>query len=150
LFFSLGVMSQHTCADQSVHKDTGANFKKLTPVILSDDVQACVDFWIDLGMSPSMSIPGESNLDFAALSLGNVELMYQSQTLAEAQNPAVAQGAGRSILCIEVESLAAILESVSPEQIVVPLHTTDYGAQEIYLRDPAGNVIGFAQQSGAE
>lgn len=124
-------------------------FTKLTPILLADDVAGCVEFWNALGLETTISVPGETGLVFAILSNGEVELMYQSKGMAGAENPAVTEGVNRSIIFMEVGSLDDILPFASEQDIVAPEHTTSYGAREIYIRDPAGNVIGFSEQGVA-
>ena len=122
--------------------------RKLTPILLSDDVQGCVDFWSELGFTAAATIPGENGLGFAMLTDGTVEIMYQSFELARSQNASAIAGINRSMIYLEVDSIEAVSRMAADYEVVVPLRTTDYGALEIYLRDPGGNVIGFAQQAG--
>jgi hypothetical protein len=63
--------------------------------------------------------------------------------------PAVAPRAGGSILFLEIEDLSAIESVVGDYELLVPRRKTFYGAEEIFVREPGGNVVGFAQ-FGAE
>lgn len=123
---------------------------KLTPVLLADDVQACVEFWTDFGMEVGVTIPAVDGLDFAMLKQGDIELMYQSRSMSQRQNPNVVEDVRRSILYFEVAALDDVLAKLGEYEVVVPENTTDYGAREIYVRDPAGHVIGFAEQASAQ
>jgi hypothetical protein len=55
----------------------------------------------------------------------------------------------RSVLYFEVASLASIRNKASHFVIVVPERTTDYGSLEVYIRDPAGNMIGFGEPNAS-
>lgn len=121
---------------------------KITPVLLADDLEACVAFWKEFGLEATLSVPHEGRLGFVSLQSGSIELMYQSFALASASNPAGIEGVGRSIIYLEVEALDEIVEIAAKFEIVIPAHTTPHGSREIYLRDPGGNLIGFAQQAG--
>lgn len=120
-------------------------YLKTTPILLADDVAACVVFWSALGLEATMSVPEGDGIGFAMLSSENIELMYQSFTLARSQRPDAVEKVDRGIVFLEVASLDQVLPSLANAQIVVPEHTTDYGSREIYVRDPAGNLIGFSE-----
>lgn len=124
------------------------NIVKATPVLLTDHVQACIDFWAGFGLEAPVVVPGEDGPSFAILTNGRIELMYQTFASARADNAAAVEGVDRAVLYLEVESLDAVLPAAGRAGVVVPERTTDYGAREIYVRDPAGNLIGFAQQAG--
>ncbi len=120
-------------------------FHKTTPVLLADDVRACVEFWTELGLETPVSVPEGDGLGFAILAGDGIEIMYQSVSSARAQRPEAVERVDRSILFVEVASLDDVLNSLAKTEVVVPEHVTDYGAREVYLRDPAGNLIGFSQ-----
>src|SRR5215813_7967071 len=53
--------------------------KKLTPNLYTDNVAACVKFWVDrLHFEKTAEVPEEGGLAFAALRKGEIELMYGS------------------------------------------------------------------------
>ncbi len=53
---------------------------------------------------------------------------------------------GHSIaLFIAVDNLDAIEQALVGAPIVKPRHATFYGSTELYVREPGGNVVGFAQ-----
>lgn len=119
--------------------------QKVTPILLAGDVNACVAFWTALGLNTPVTVPEDEGLGFAIISGGDVEIMYQSFSSARAQRPEAVARVDRSILFLEVASLDAVIDALTEAEIVVPDHTTDYGAREIYVRDPAGNLIGFSE-----
>lgn len=122
--------------------------QKLTPVLLANDVEACIAFWENFGLEATIRVPGPDGLSFAGLAQGGIEIMYQSFESAVADSPSAVEGINRSMLYFEVRSLDTVLPIAKQYEIVVAERTTAYGSREIYIRDPAGNVIGFAEQQG--
>lgn len=120
---------------------------KATPILFADDIRACLDFWAGFGLQPSITIPDQDGVGFAIVGNDAIEIMYQSFANAKAQRPEVIEGINRSMVYLEVASLDAILPHANNFEIVVPAHMTDYGSRELYVRDPAGNLIGFAEQN---
>jgi hypothetical protein len=46
-----------------------------------------------------------------------------------------------------VESFSDALERVKGADVLVPERTTFYGMREIWVREPGGNVVGFAART---
>lgn len=120
-------------------------FTKITPVLLAEDVDACVRFWSRLGIEATMSFPFGEHTGFAALASGDVELMYQSFAMSSAQDPKAIEQVQRAIVYLEVSSLAEIEARLGDAEVVVAARDTGHGTRELYVRDPAGNLIGFAE-----
>jgi len=125
--------------------------QKLAPVLIVDAVGPCVTFWTDkLGFRLENQVPGpDGQLMFASVIKDGVEIMYQSKASVIADNPK--QGAelnGKSVaLFVTVPSLAdldAAEHAVAGAPVVKPRHKTFYGSTEFYVREPGGNVVGFA------
>jgi len=54
--------------------------KKLTPVIIVDQIEPCLPFWIErLGFIKTAEVPEGDKLGFVILVKGNVEIMYQTK-----------------------------------------------------------------------
>jgi uncharacterized glyoxalase superfamily protein PhnB len=120
--------------------------KKLTPILTVTAIEPALPFWVDaLGFEKTVEVPYENALGFVILVKEEREVMLQSVASMEADVPAVAPRPGGSILFIEVEDLAAVEEAVSGYELLVPRRTTFYGADEIFVREPGGNVVGFAE-----
>ena len=121
--------------------------RKMTPNLYTDDVQACVKFWVDrLHFEKTMEVPEGSGLAFAALQKGPIELMYGSYaSLEKGAGTAQTFERGTSFLFIEVEDLDAVFTAMKGAPIVAPVHKTFYGSTEFTVRDPAGHLITFAQ-----
>lgn len=121
----------------------------LTPVLVVDEVEPCVAFWVTrLGFTAENQVPGDNGkLVFASLKSGDVEVMYQTRASVLAERPdAAGEFVGHStVLFITVDDLDRIEAAVAGAPIVKARHDTFYGSTEIYVREPGGNCIGFAQ-----
>ena len=123
----------------------------LAPVLIVDAVEPCVDFWAtNLGFSKENAVPGpDGKLVFASVKKDGVEIMYQTRASVAADSPAQAPELdGHSVaLFLTVASLAdldAVESALSAAPVVKPRHKTFYGSTELYVREPGGNVVGFA------
>ena len=120
--------------------------KKLTPILTVDAIEPSLPFWVDaLGFAKTAEVPHDGALGFVILEKGGYEVMIQSVASMEADVPAVAPPAGGSILFLEIEDLSAIEKAVADYELLVPRRKTFYGSEEIFVREPGGNVVGFAQ-----
>jgi uncharacterized glyoxalase superfamily protein PhnB len=121
----------------------------LTPVLVVDQVEPCIHFWVDrLGFTAENQVPGnDGRLVFASVKRGDMEVMYQTRTSVIADRPAsAAELTGHSTaLFITTEDLDAVERALDGVPVVQPRHTTFYGSTEIYVREPGGNTVGFAQ-----
>lgn len=127
------------------------NVGSLSPVLIVDAVEPGVAFWTDrLGFTKENEVPGpDGKLIFASVRKGSVEIMYQTRTSAIADNPAAAaelsgHSIGLFITVPSMEDLDAIEQRVKGAPMVKPRHDTFYGMTEFYVREPGGNVVGFA------
>ncbi|HEV8215968.1 MAG TPA: VOC family protein [Gemmatimonadaceae bacterium] len=128
-----------------------ANLKSLTPVLIVEAVEPCAQFWIDkLGFTKPTEVPGDDGkLVFAILQKDGVEIMYQTRASVIAETPDQAGDLqGHSIaLFITVPSMGDLDEverAVRSAPVVKDRHKTFYGSTEFYIREPGGNVVGFA------
>ncbi len=125
--------------------------KQLTPVLIVESVEPCLKFWVDrLGFAVTNEVPGpDGKLVFASVQLGPVEIMYQTRASVVDEQPGAAKDLmGHSVaLFITVENLDAVAKSLSGAPVVKPKHKTFYGSTEIYVREPGGNTVGFAEFS---
>ena len=122
--------------------------KKITPVLLVDEVESCVRFWKErLGFEVAIEVPEGNKIGFVSLQKAGVELMYQSYASVEKDNSFSAQSyaKGPSFLYIEVDSLDDVIAATKGATAVMPERKTFYGAREIGVKDPAGHVLTFAQ-----
>jgi uncharacterized glyoxalase superfamily protein PhnB len=125
--------------------------KQLTPVLIVEAVEPCLKFWVDrLGFAITNQVPGpDGKLIFASVQLGPVEIMYQTRASVVDEQPGVAKDLmGHSVaLFITVENLDTVAKSLDGAPVVKPRHKTFYGSTEMYVREPGGNTVGFAEFS---
>ncbi len=128
---------------------TVPRLKRLTPVLVVESVEPCIGFWIDkLGFKAENQVPGpDGKLVFASAQRDGIEVMYQTRESVVADQPGIARELdGRSIvLFITVEDLDAVERAIAGAPVVKPRHQTFYGSTEVYVREPGGHVVGFAQ-----
>jgi uncharacterized glyoxalase superfamily protein PhnB len=121
----------------------------LTPVLVVEEVEPCLRFWTErLGFTAENQVPGDNGrLVFASAKAGDVEIMYQSRASVLAERPDAADElVGHStVLFITVDDLVRIEKAVAGAPVVKPRHDTFYGSTEMYVKEPGGNLVGFAQ-----
>jgi uncharacterized glyoxalase superfamily protein PhnB len=126
-----------------------ASLKQLTPVLIVESVEPCIKFWVDrLGFAVTNQVPGpDGKLIFASVQLGSVEIMYQTRgSVIDEQPGAAGDLMGHSVaLFITVDDLDQVAKALVGAPMVKPRHKTFYGSIEIYVREPGGNTVGFAQ-----
>ena len=123
--------------------------KKITPVLLVDEIEPILSFWIEgLGFTKTIEVPDGRKLGFVALEKGASEVMYQTYASVEKDAPpamAAAARKGPTYLYLEVENLDAVLAAMKDVQKVMPERTAVYGMREFAVQDPGGHFITFAQ-----
>jgi uncharacterized glyoxalase superfamily protein PhnB len=119
---------------------------KLTPNLYTDDVAACVKFWVDrMHFEKTVEVPEDGGkLAFAALHKGNIELMYGSYNSLAKELSTDAYQKGTGFLFIEVDDIDAAFAAMHGAPVVTPMHKTFYGATEFTVKDPAAHLITFA------
>jgi uncharacterized glyoxalase superfamily protein PhnB len=135
---------------ESLDSSTPA-LKQLTPVLIVDSVEPCVKFWTDrLGFELTNHVPDtDGKLIFASVQKGPIEIMYQTRASVISEQPGWANELmGHSVtLFVTVEDLNTVEKALDGVPVVKPRHETFYGSTEIYVREPGGNTVGFAQFS---
>jgi uncharacterized glyoxalase superfamily protein PhnB len=130
-------------------KANAFGLQRLTPVLVVDEVEPCLRFWTEkLGFTAENQVPGDNaTLVFASAKAGDVEVMYQTRASVLAERPDAAdEFVGHStVLFITVDDVDRIERAVAGAPVVKPRHDTFYGTTELYVREPGGNVVGFAQ-----
>jgi len=103
-----------------------------------------------LGFTKSSEVPGDDGkLVFAILQKDGVEIMYQTKASVVAESPDQRSDlSGHStalfITVPTIGDLDEIERAVHGAPIVKERHKTFYGSTEFYVREPGGNVVGFA------
>ncbi|MEP6733726.1 MAG: VOC family protein [bacterium] len=126
----------------------------LAPVLIVDAVEPCLAFWRDrLGFTAENEVPGDDGaLIFASVKKGAVEIMYQtrSSVIADLASRAGELTGNSTGLFIEVPTLADLdlaEKATAGAPVVKARHETFYGMTEFYVREPGGNVVGFASKT---
>ena len=126
-----------------------ARLTRLSPVLIVDSVEPCIAFWADrFGFTAANEVPGpDGKLVFASVEKDGIEIMYQTRASVLAERPeAASELSGHSTaLFFTVEDLDRVEQAVAGVPVVKPRHKTFYGSTELYVREPGGNTIGFAQ-----
>jgi hypothetical protein len=121
---------------------------KLTPISIVDAIEPALPFWLALGFEKTVEVPHGDRLGFVILAREGIELMLQTCDSVKDDLPLVAQTRQREMLYADVDSLDAAQAAVGQAEILVPRRTTPYGAEEIWVRDPTGIIVGFAYHAG--
>jgi uncharacterized glyoxalase superfamily protein PhnB len=127
--------------------------EKLTPVLIVSEIEPCLSFWIErLGFALQAEVKDEDRLAFVLLAKDGVEVMYQSAKSAMADMPQLTARDRECSICLyfEVGDLASVENALRGVPFVQPRRTTFYGATEIGVREPSGNLVMFAQRSTKE
>ena len=123
--------------------------KQMTPVMVVDQVEAGIAFWVErLGFTVRNSVPAEDgSLIFASADRDGIEVMYQTRASVVADAPQLAKEVmGHSItLFITVDDIDEIERAMAGAPVLKPRRETFYGSTELYVREPGGNTVGFAQ-----
>jgi uncharacterized glyoxalase superfamily protein PhnB len=132
-----------------IEEKKSMNVKKITPVLLVDQIEPILSFWIDrLGFTKAIEVPDGNKLAFVDFQKGSVEVMYQTYASVEKDAPPEMRAAARkgaTYLYLEVDNLDAVLAAMKDVDKVMPERTAFYGMREFAVQDPAGHFITFAQ-----
>jgi uncharacterized glyoxalase superfamily protein PhnB len=126
--------------------------KKLTPVLIVEEVERCAKFWVErLGFTQFASVPEGDRMAFVMLQQGTTEVMYQSLSSA-LKDTAEAAGAAANwvhthpaTIYVEVDDLDGTIAALAGVKVAMPLRTTFYGAKEYGVWDPGGHFVIFAE-----
>lgn len=119
--------------------------KSIVSNLIVESIEHCLPFYLErLGFAKTDEVPHEGKLGFVILRRDNVELMLQSRASLAGDIAPLADDSFRAALYIQVDRLAPFRDALHDWPSVVPERTTFYGAREIIVRDPAGNVLALA------
>lgn len=126
--------------------------QSITPLLYVEEIEPLLPFWVDrLGFEKSTEVPHGDRLGFVILTRDDVQLMVQTRaSVADDVGPLADTPMGGTLLFIVVDDLDAIARALEGIEPVVPRRTTFYGADELIVREPGGNVVTFAQFGEAE
>ena len=126
--------------------------KKISPVLQVESIEPVLSFWTErLGFQVTAEVPHGDHMGFVILEKDGYEVMYQTRASVEADASTLAgHPLAGTILFIEVDDIDAIESALADAEVLVPRRTTFYGSTEIFVREPAGNVVGFAQFAASQ
>ncbi|MBI4816363.1 MAG: VOC family protein [Deltaproteobacteria bacterium] len=126
--------------------------KKLTPVIVVEEIEPHLSFWVDLlGFEIAIEVLEGERLGFVILAKDGVELMMQSRASLRVDNPKIAGEPYRehTPLYFEVDDLDGIKRALVGADVLIAERTTFYRARETIVRTSYGQVVTFAQRLGS-
>jgi uncharacterized glyoxalase superfamily protein PhnB len=139
--------------------------RKFWTNMMVNDIHGAIAFYRDvLGFEHVMSVPAQSDevlmdydgsrpLVYALIRCGAVELMFQERASLQENVPAfdgVSQHGGTLTFYFEVDDIEDMARRLAGHaRMVKELHTTFYGMRELYVKDPEGYILGFAQPAAA-
>ncbi|MCI0432962.1 MAG: VOC family protein [Gemmatimonadetes bacterium] len=121
--------------------------KRITPILFVEAIEPCLPFWVDrLGFEKTAEVPHGDRLGFVILARDGTELMIQTRASVAEDVPDLAGTPMKgTFLFIEVASADSIELALAGIEHVIPRRKTFYGADEIVVREPAGNTVIFAE-----
>jgi uncharacterized glyoxalase superfamily protein PhnB len=137
-------------------------FNKLTPNFEVADVRQTVQFYQTvLGFSLTAAVPESQDgvhqqladdavYVFAMMKHGDVELMFQrSDSFKHDVEIAENESIGASVsFYIEIEGIQQLFDSIKDKVAkITPIKKTWYGADEFYMHDLNGYILGFGELS---
>jgi len=120
---------------------------KITPVLMLEEIEKSLPFWVDrMGFAKTVDVPEGDRLGFVILVRDGAELMLQTIESVRKDTPQfVPAGNSHDVgLFIEVEDFADILKRLEGYPTALSERTTPYGMREIGVREPNGHVVIFA------
>ena len=119
--------------------------KRITPILLVDEIEPCLDFWDRLGFEKTAEVPHGDRLGFVILEKSGLEIMYQTRASVADDLPSLAGAPAQgTFLFLEVMDLDATCEAIEGAPVIFPRRRTFYGMEEIGVREPGGNAVTFA------
>jgi catechol 2,3-dioxygenase-like lactoylglutathione lyase family enzyme len=125
------------------------SIESVTPILIVREIEPCLEFWKKFGFNVIAEVPHEGRLGFVMFTNGKQMLMLQSEASANA-DVKIAPAASGGVLYLSVPDIAAVESIVDRAAIVLPRRVTEYGATEVWVREPGGNLVGFAQHGAGQ
>jgi hypothetical protein len=120
--------------------------KKVTPLLFVEEIEPCIGFWEKVGFTRGPEVPHGDKLGFIILEKDGLEIMYQTRASVADDIPSLAGSPMKgSFLFIEVSDLNEVERALADITPIVPRRKTFYGADELIMKEPAGNTVTFAQ-----
>jgi hypothetical protein len=123
-----------------------ATLQRVTPILVVDAIEPALPFWEALGFAQASPSWVDGKLNFVSLAKDGLELHYHTKADLEGTIPAAAGMLAdtTSLVYLTVDDLDRVVAGLGDAEVVIPRRRTAWGADEIYVREPGGNVIAFA------
>jgi len=125
------------------------NLKRITPNLMVEDVEGSAGFYKRvLGFDVVTAFPDTGKMDFAIVSLDNLDIMLQRkgnliEEINEFQNTPIG---GSFTIHFDVKDILMIYEkAVMSARIIQELHQTSYGTKEFSMKDNNGYILTFSE-----
>ena len=123
------------------------NVRKSTPIFVVEAITpAALAFWEKTGWKKEIEVPHGDGVGFVVLQNEAREVMLQSRASVKA-DLAIGDLEPTCALYVDVESLeeARAACKAAGARILIDERKTFYGAHEMWVVDPAGILVGYAQ-----
>lgn len=126
----------------------GMKVTRIVPLHVVDRIEPVLPFWCEaMGFSVVVEVPHDDAKGFVLLARDGEEIMLQTAASVRADLGDL-EPFPTSLLYVNVASLDEVLAALPPgTKPVVGPRKTFYGADEVFVRDPAGTLVGFAQHT---
>ena len=120
--------------------------KSLAPILVVNEIEPVLPFWVDrLGFAVITTVPEAGPYVFAIVARDGAQVMLQTRASASEDLNADLGSISAGVVYVSVAALDPVIGALGDAaEIVVARRTTFYGADEIFVRDPAGNLVGLA------
>ena len=120
--------------------------KSLAPILVVNEIEPVLPFWVDrLGFAVITTVPEAGPYVFAIVARDGAQVMLQTRASASEDLNADLGSIGAGVVYVSVAALDPVIGALGDAaEIVVARRTTFYGADEIFVRDPACNLVGLA------
>jgi hypothetical protein len=119
--------------------------KKLTTLLVVDDIAACLGTWQKLGYEVTVRVPETGLAGFVVLVGAAGELMLQTKSSLADDMTDIARRTPSHLLYGDVDSLSAAEKALAEARVIVPRRKTFYGATEIWWELADGVILGLAE-----
>jgi hypothetical protein len=123
-----------------------ARLQRVTPILVVEAIEPVLPFWEALGFAQASPSWVDGKLVFVSMAKDGLELHYHTKADMEVSIPAAADMLAdtTSLVYLTVDNLDRIVAGLGDAEVVIPRRRTAWGADEIYVKEPGGNVIAFA------
>ena len=115
------------------------------PILIVNEIESSLEFWASVGFQKVAEVPHGDRLGFVMFVCNGLSLMLQTEASSDADVKGLAPRKGGGVVYLNVDSIDEVERVVDEKSIVLPRRETFYGATEIWVREPGGNLVGFAQ-----